>query len=78
MRLIGKPYGYLEYIMVIQNIKFRHITLALQLLAGFSLLTLSYVNTEENWADEFLDAAIYKSFPSENGALENMKAGINC
>jgi len=64
--------------MIIQNIKLRHITLALQLLAGVSLLTLSYITTEEDWTNTFLDAAIYKSMPTENGALENMKAGINC
>jgi len=64
--------------MIIQNIKFRPITLALQLVAGISLLTLSYVTTEDNWTNDFLNAAIYKSQPANNNAIENMKAGVNC
>ncbi len=64
--------------MILQNIQYRHVTLAVQLLAGIALLTASYLTTEQGWATEFLDAAIYKSQPTEMNPLQEMKAGINC
>lgn len=64
--------------MTIKGTKFRHFTIALQLFAGFGLLTASYMTTEKGWTAQLLQAAIHSSQPANQNPLENLKAGRSC
>ncbi len=60
--------------MNIKDTKFRHLTIALQLFAGISLLTASYMTTEKGWTTQLLQAAIHSTQPAAQNPLENLKA----
>lgn len=59
-----------------KTLGYRHLTLVLQLLAGISLLTLSYFTTEDNWTNDLLEAAIFKTTPIDTKPFNRAKACI--
>ncbi|RLA01006.1 MAG: hypothetical protein DRQ47_08685 [Gammaproteobacteria bacterium] len=68
--------------MVVKSTKLRRLTIGMQLLAGVSLLTASYLTTDlttgTDWASQLIEAAIHTEQVSNQNALQNMKAGIGC
>lgn len=55
--------------MIIKSTKLRRLTLTLQFLAGVALLTASYLTTDQNWTNDFLEAAIPSAHSAVNKAL---------
>ena len=64
--------------MIVQSTKLRRLTIGVQLLAGIGLLTASYLTTEEDWTNEFIEAAIQSEQTATKNALRDLKAGLNC
>ncbi len=44
-------------IMSLSHTKLRHVTIALQFIAGVGLLTASYLTTETDWTHQLINAA---------------------
>ena len=64
--------------MRIDNMKLRRLTLGTQLLAGFGLLTASYLTTEHGWANEFVNAAILKEHSTSKIEVTTLGADLHC
>ena len=55
----------------------RKFTIGIQLIAGFGLLTASYLTTEQGWSNE-LEAAFYTIDPARTDPIKSLKAGYKC
>ncbi len=64
--------------MIIKITKLRRLTITTQLIAGIALLTASYLSTDKDWANDFLEAAIPAPQTTTINALANLKVRDNC
>ena len=64
--------------MIVQSAKLRHVTIGMQLMAGFGLLTASYFTTDKGWANDLLEAAVYSTQPAMKSTLSPIKVNLSC
>jgi len=57
--------------MLVQGTKLRRMTITMQLIAGFGLLTASYLTTDKGWANELLGATIHAQQPAAEKCIAN-------
>ena len=61
--------------MVVKSTKLRKMAIGTQLIAGFGLLTASYMTTESGWSQELINAAVHSEQPTIKAALNTIKFG---
>ena len=64
--------------MSVNKLKLRPLTLGVQLLAGFGLLTASYFTTDNGWSNDFVKAAIHTQQPTSKVKIAVLSADLRC